>query len=145
MDWLTIYIKYLNVIKTIKSLSEHNIQFIIIGPYKLDFKFKNLKVIQWKLKTYKKILSKSHVGIMPLDNTIWERGKCGYKILQYYNYGLPAIVSPTGFNKEIVNENITGYFVRKNRDWYKYIVFLNNNKLKAKQMGHKGYFFKKKF
>lgn len=137
--------KYLNVIKeTIKSLSQHNIQFIIIGPYKLDFKFKNLKVIQWKLKTYKKILSKSHVGIMPLDNTIWERGKCGYKILQYYSYGLPAIVSPIGFNKEIINENITGYFVRKNRDWYKYIVFLNNNKLKAKQMGHKGYFFLKK-
>lgn len=137
--------KYLDSIKdAINLLHKHDVHFKIIGPYKLDFSFKNMKLVKWNFKTYKKILSKSHVGIMPLDNTIWEKGKCGYKILQYYSYGLPAIVSPIGLNKRIINENNTGFFVRKKKDWYKYLILLKNNKLKNEIMGNKGYFFLKK-
>lgn len=42
------------------------------------------------------------VGIMPLENGLWERGKCGYKLLQYAASGLPVVGSPVGVNREIL-------------------------------------------
>ena len=137
--------KYLShLVKALESILNLNVQFIIIGPYNIEFKHKNIRLVKWDLKSYKKILSKSHVGIMPLDNTKWEKGKCGYKILQYYSYALPVIVSPVGFNKEIVKENITGYFAKSKNDWKKYIIELKTNKLKLNRMGSNGYEFLRK-
>ncbi len=48
-------------------------------------------------------------GIMPLFNTDWERGKCGFKALQYMALGMPAVVSAVGVNEEIVLDGTTGY------------------------------------
>lgn len=48
-------------------------------------------------------------GIMPLFNTDWERGKCGFKALQYMALGMPAVVSAVGVNSDIVEEGINGY------------------------------------
>jgi glycosyltransferase involved in cell wall biosynthesis len=48
-------------------------------------------------------------GIMPLYNTDWERGKCGFKALQYMALGMPAVVAAVGVNTSIVDEGINGY------------------------------------
>jgi glycosyltransferase involved in cell wall biosynthesis len=57
------------------------------------------------------------VGLMPLPDDPWTRGKCGYKILQYFNASLPAIASPVGINRELVGSE-RGMLVDSDDEWF---------------------------
>jgi glycosyltransferase involved in cell wall biosynthesis len=53
----------------------------------------------------------AHVGIMPLPDTEFTRGKCGLKALQYMATGRPAVISPVGMNKDLVQHGVNGFLV----------------------------------
>ena len=57
------------------------------------------------------------VGLMPLPDDPWTRGKCGFKALQYMGLGIPAVCSPVGVNCEIVTHGETGVLARTPADW----------------------------
>jgi glycosyltransferase involved in cell wall biosynthesis len=57
----------------------------------------------WRLETQASELARLDVGLMPLPDTEWTRGKCGYKILQYYAAGIPAVASPVGVNARLLD------------------------------------------
>jgi len=57
------------------------------------------------------------IGVMPLPDTPWTRGKCGFKIIQYMSAGLPVVVSPVGANRDIVAGSQTGYFATGHPEW----------------------------
>lgn len=57
------------------------------------------------------------IGIMPLEDTLWNRGKGGYKLLQYMAAGLPAVASPVGINSEIVRNGENGYLAHNPEAW----------------------------
>ncbi|WP_244641277.1 glycosyltransferase family 4 protein [Tianweitania populi] len=57
------------------------------------------------------------IGIMPLDNTPWARGKCGYKLIQYMACGLPVVASPVGANNDIVEHGVNGFFASNDLEW----------------------------
>jgi glycosyltransferase involved in cell wall biosynthesis len=69
-------------------------------------------------------------GIMPLPDTDWSRGKCGYKLLQYMACGLPAIASPVGVNREILGE--AGLFASTPKEWIDAIERLQDPGLRKK-------------
>ena len=54
----------------------------------------------WSEATEADDLASFDIGIMPLADTEWTRGKCGYKLLQYFSAGVPAVASPVGVNRE---------------------------------------------
>jgi len=64
------------------------------------------------------------VGIMPLTDDAWARGKCGFKLLQYMAVGLPVICSPVGVNAEMVRNGINGFLARTSDDWVRYLRLL---------------------
>ncbi len=57
------------------------------------------------------------IGLMPLTDDLWSKGKCGFKLLQYMAAGIPVICSPVGINKEIVKPAINGFWAENENDW----------------------------
>ena len=71
----------------------------------------------WRAETEVQDLLDIDVGIMPLPDDPWSRGKCGLKALQYMALGIPPVVSPVGVNTEIINENVNGLVAGTEEEW----------------------------
>jgi glycosyltransferase involved in cell wall biosynthesis len=78
------------------------------------------------------------VGIMPLTDTPWERGKCGYKLIQYMACGLPVVASPVGVNAEIVRDGENGFLAPDARAWVDSLGCLLSDAPLRRAMGRKG-------
>lgn len=72
---------------------------------------------KWALASEGESLRSFDIGIMPLDDSLWARGKCGYKILQYMGAALPVVASPVGINGEFVQPGVTGYLAADHAGW----------------------------
>ncbi len=57
------------------------------------------------------------IGIMPLPDSPFERGKTGYKLIQYMACGLPVVASPVGANRTIVADEINGFLAKAKAEW----------------------------
>lgn len=83
-------------------------------------------------------LQECDVGIMPLPDSPWERGKCGLKLIQYMACHLPVIASPVGVNTEIVEPGKNGYLASTQEEWINALTLLRNDKQLRLQMGREG-------
>jgi glycosyltransferase involved in cell wall biosynthesis len=72
---------------------------------------------RWRLEEEIADLQTFDIGIMPLQDSLWTRGKCGYKILQYMGVALPVIASPVGINTELVRHGETGFLAADAPAW----------------------------
>ena len=75
---------------------------------------------------------------MPLPDGPFERGKCGYKLVQYMACGLPVIASPVGVNSCIVEQGKTGYLASNTEEWLQALVRLSQNASLGSDMGKVG-------
>tara|TARA_B110000438_G_scaffold273938_1_gene293735 strand:+ start:12 stop:1079 length:1068 start_codon:yes stop_codon:yes gene_type:complete len=133
-------IKYLeDLIPALISLRKNlNFNLIIVGG-KLKNNLSFVKYLDWSEETEVKILRSCHIGIMPLDNSTWSKGKCGLKILQYMAASLPVVVSATGANKDIVSHDFDGFLANDHKQWIEYLTELINNDLLREKLGYNGY------
>ena len=103
---------------------------------KLNLKF--VDFIPWSKETEIEDLLKIDIGIMPLTDDIWTKGKCGFKALQYMALEIPALVSPVGVNTEIVDNGINGYWCATEDDWIKSLEKLITDKEQREKIGIAG-------
>ena len=88
----------------------------------------------WSLATEATDLASFDVGIMPLPDTDWARGKCGYKILQYFSAGVPAIASPVGVNSELIGGD-RGLLATSTDDWHSALGQLIDDAAERRERG----------
>lgn len=73
--------------------------------------------VPWSSSIEATALSQAHIGIMPLTDDEWARGKCAFKLLQYMAAALPCVASPVGANTEAVIDGVNGLHARNNDEW----------------------------
>jgi glycosyltransferase involved in cell wall biosynthesis len=117
-----------------KISSQYNAKFIAIGIDANQFNLP-MQSEKWSESSEVKSLYNLDIGIMPLLDEKFERGKCGYKIIQYMACNLPVIASPVGVNKAIIKHGENGFLAKTMQEWEEYLVLLITNPVLRKEMG----------
>ncbi|MDD5120694.1 MAG: glycosyltransferase family 4 protein [Candidatus Omnitrophica bacterium] len=118
--------------------SEYKATVVLIGSGDIPGIGRNFRIHEWSENTEIEMLLGLDVGIMPLPDTFWARGKCGFKLIQYMACGLPVIASPVGVNSEIVENHINGFLAETDQQWYDSLIALYKNINLRKRMGEAG-------
>ncbi len=118
--------KYPGKVK-IKLISNHN----YVKEIDLEF-------CSWSKEKEIEDISEFDIGIMPLPDDDWARGKCGFKGLQYMALGIPAIMSPVGVNTEIIQDGENGLLAGSDDEWVEKISKLIESPELRKEIGLKG-------
>ncbi|HWY40570.1 MAG TPA: sulfotransferase domain-containing protein [Chthoniobacterales bacterium] len=92
----------------------------------------------WRLETEQANLASFDIGIMPLWDSVWTRGKCGYKILQYMGVGTAVVASDVGVNSQIITHGENGFLARSIEDWIETLGSLIANAEQRKLFGTRG-------
>ena len=99
-----------------KLAAEGPVRLIATGSRPLSIPGVDVDVRPWSEATEVSDLHEAEVGIMPLPNEPWARGKCAFKLIQYMGAGLPTVASPVGANAEVVTHD-TGRFATSTAEW----------------------------
>jgi len=101
------------------------------------FGLQNMEVEKclWSKKNRAVDLATSDIGLAPLPDNRFTRGKCSFKVLEYASAGLPVVVSPVGTNTENIRDNITGFLATNTQQWVDRIAQLIENPQLRKRMG----------
>jgi glycosyltransferase involved in cell wall biosynthesis len=113
-------LKYLDtIVPVIKNLESRftNLKFTVIANEMPAVDLKSLEFVRWNETTEIEDLSKLDIGIMPLPDDNWSKGKCGFKALQYMALEIPAVVSPVGVNVKIVSNAVDGFVASTANEW----------------------------
>jgi glycosyltransferase involved in cell wall biosynthesis len=94
--------------------------------------------VQWSMANEVWQVQQMNVGLMPLEDSEFARGKCGFKMLSYMAVGLPVIVSPVGVNEEILTRGELGLAARSSQEWYQALERLYQDGESGARMGANG-------
>lgn len=117
---------------------EINVRLISIGSRNVSFPGIKVEEYPWSEDTEAALIMKCDVGVMPLTDAPWERGKCGLKLIQYMACGLPVVGSPVGANKNIISHGENGYLALDKMQWTDALLSLHKNREMSKSMGLAG-------
>lgn len=97
-----------------------------------------LEIRPWTKETEVPDMQSFDVGIMPLTDSLWERGKCGFKLIQNLACACPVVASPVGVNRDIVQPGQTGYLADSQDEWVDALRRMRDNPAARRQMGANG-------
>ena len=134
-------LKYLESAVTILQQIElrfPNVQIAIIADRKPELNLKTLHFIPWRSQSEIEDLMTFDIGIMPLPDDLWAKGKCGFKALQYMALNIPALASPVGVNTSIIDDGRSGLLCTSNTEWEAALSRLIIDKKLRQEIGESG-------
>src|SRR5205823_6511673 len=96
----------------------------VIGTSSYDLAGVEVEALDWRALSEVDDLQGIDVGVMPLPEDAWSRGKCGLKALQYMALGVPTVCSPVGVNSEIIQDGRNGYLAATEDEWVEKLLRL---------------------
>ncbi len=122
----------------IKEKYGDNIYFKLIGDPHYLHEGLGIHGVPWNPSTEAEDLSELDIGIMPLPDNEWTKGKCGMKGLQYMALGIATIMSPVGVNKDIIKDGVNGFLAASHEEWVEKISLLIEDADLRKKIGKAG-------
>lgn len=101
-----------------------NVAFQVVGGYFSVEGLTNVSSKDWLIEEEIDNLRSFDIGIMPVPDNEWTRGKCGFKAILYMSAGIPCVCSPVGVNREIVRDGVNGYLAETEEEWVSKLSFL---------------------
>jgi glycosyltransferase involved in cell wall biosynthesis len=92
----------------------------------------------WRLEDENEDLISFDVGLMPLGDDLWSKGKCGLKIIQYLSVGVPVVCTPVGINRDIVQDGRNGFWATTPEEWVNRLTQLLQDPELRQKMGDFG-------
>lgn len=139
-SWSTIkhFESCLKALNFLKEKYGARVYFKVIG----DGNYQNIDLgiqgLPWRKDTELEDLCEIDIGIMPLPDDAWSKGKCGLKGLQYMALEIPTIMSPVGVNTEIIQEGENGFLAATTEEWVEKLSLLIENPELRKKLGQAG-------
>ena len=110
-------------------------RLLLIGSGEIRLPDVPIEVRPWSESTEVEDIHRIDAGIMPLPDEPFERGKCGYKLLQYMACARPAIASPVGANQQIIDDGVTGFLASTDSEWVRALESLKEGHALRLAMG----------
>jgi hypothetical protein len=101
----------------VELAARQSFRIVLVGASPTALAGLPVERVAWSLETEAAQLARFDVGLMPLPDLPWERGKCGYKLIQYMASSLPVVASPVGANRDIVVPGETGFLAETWAEW----------------------------
>lgn len=117
---------------------QFRLELRVIGARAPSWPGVETRAIAWSALTEVAEIAACDVGIMPLDDTLWEQGKCSFKLVQFMACGLPVVASPVGMNNDVVEPGIDGFLADSTAQWQAALVQLALNPVQRHAMGRNG-------
>lgn len=118
--------------------STHPFTLRVIGTPSYSLDGVRVEAMPWRAATEVDDLQAIDVGLMPLPDDRWSRGKCGLKALQYMALGTPAVCSPVGVNATIIDDGRNGLLADDEDDWVRKLQMLLDSAPLREQLGSAG-------
>ncbi|XOV91916.1 MAG: glycosyltransferase [Bacteroidota bacterium] len=133
-------LQYLNKILPALQQFEKSVdfEFRVIANKDPQLTLKNYSFIKWNKESEIEDLNTFDIGVMPLPNDEWSKGKCGFKLIQYLALEIPAVASPVGVNKEIISHRKNGFLANSHQEWMDGLTKLIQDKTMRKAFGKLG-------
>lgn len=134
-------INFLNMLEDAFIQLSKRFPDIIIKIVGGDFFIKGLGNViskQWLFNEEIEDLKTFDMGIMPMPDNQWTKGKCGFKAILYMSMGIPTISSCVGVNKEIITDGVNGFLADTEREWVQKLTLLIEDRELRKRIGFSG-------
>jgi glycosyltransferase involved in cell wall biosynthesis len=118
--------------------AHHNARVTSVGAGRAATAHPSLDLLPWSEAAEVSQLQNMDIGVMPLDDTPWSHGKCGYKLIQFMACGLPVIASPVGVNASIVEHGVNGFLAESPNEWREALNTLLGDADLRRRMGGAG-------
>ena len=113
------------------------VRFIVIGGRAPKIPNVSVVEIEWNEHTEIDLVNSFDVGVMPLPDDDWARGKCAFKLIQYMACAVPVIASPVGANVDVVTSEC-GVLASTSQEWVDALRLLRDQPVTRKRMGEAG-------
>lgn len=117
---------------------KHHFKVILIGTDGKALPSLEHETVNWSEDTEAESIRMLDIGIMPLPDDSFAKGKCGYKLIQYMACGLPVVASPVGMNCSLIKHGKNGYLAQTNAEWVEALDALLSNCALRAEMGVHG-------
>ena len=126
------------ILQVIRMKYGKRVSFVLISDEPYVGHLEGLEFVKWNRTTEVMDLQRIDIGIMPLPDDAWARGKCGFKGLQYMALEIPAVMSPVGVNTEIIDHGRNGYLASGEDEWVNILTTLIEDNELRKNVGREG-------